>query len=212
MATDSITLNVKSRKIGKGTSRSLRNEKLIPAMIYGSDVNNHPLCIDELSVERYSRQGFENSIFTLNSENKDVNGKSVLMKTVDVHPVTRRPLHVDFYALDMKATVKVSVEIEFNGTPKGVKEDGGLLQIVNRSVEVECLPNDIPEKLTVDITGLGLNEALHSSNLELADGVKLTATEDITLVSVTSPKAETEETPAEEAAEGEAAAAEPEKK
>ena len=211
MSTETITLSVKARKPGKAASRALRREKMVPAIVYGSKLENQMTSIDELSVTRYSGRGHENSIFKLNSDNPKLNGVSVLMKDISVHPVTRRPEHVDFYAVDMTATVKVSVEINFEGKPKGVVEEGGLLQILLRNVEVECLPTDIPESLTADVSGLALNDVLHISDLNLPSGVKSTAQEDLALASVTQQK-QADEPKAEEAAPAADAAPAEEKK
>lgn len=206
MSADNITLKVEKRTPGKGQSRSLRTEKMIPAVLYGAKVEkNYNLCIDELSVERFSGQGHENSIFSLESDEKEVNGLSVLMKEVTVHPVTRRPEHVDFYALDMSASVKVSVEINLVGKPKGVADEGGVLQVVRRTLEVECMPNKIPDNIEVDISNMALNDTLHISDMKLPDGVVAVDAGELTIANVTTAQAEEPETT--EAAEGEAALA-----
>lgn len=212
MSNDTITLNVQTRKTGKGNSRALRNNKVIPAVVYGSKTDNINLSIDELSVTRYSAQGYENAIFKLQSDDKKLDGLSVLMKEVTVHPVHQRPEHVDFFALDMSSEVRVHVEIKFEGKAVGVAEDGGVFQILLRDIEVECLPKDIPDSLTVNITNLALNEALHISDLTLPTGVKATASEDLAIANVIQSKAEEEATPAEGAATADAPAAEGEKK
>lgn len=204
MSTETITLNVQARQNGKGQSRNLRNQKLIPAIVYGQKVDNASVSIDELSVERYSAQGFDNEIFELKSEDKNLNGLSVIMKDVDVHPVTRRPMHVDFYALDMTAKIKVDVEVNLNGKPKGVTESGGVLQIIARNVEVECLPKDIPSSIEVDISGLDINQTLHVSNLQLPNGVVAVTAGELAIANVTAPAAEKADSEDEAAATAEA--------
>ena len=103
----------------------------------------------------------------------------------------------------MTQKVKVEVEINFEGTPKGTKE-GGIFNISMRKVEIECLPTDIPEKFTVDVSGLGLNEVLHASKIDLgSDKIKMITSSEETLAAVAAAK---EEKAAETPAEGEAAA------
>lgn len=185
MATQSINLQVQKRATGKGSARELRGNKAVPAIIYGSKVKNQPLSVPESHVVKYSGHGQENTIFKLQSDVAELNGVSVLMKKVDVHPVTRRPIHVDLFALDMTAEIRVNVELKFEGRPRGVAEEGGILQILLRAIEVECLPTNIPEFITADVSNLGLNEALHISDLQMPNGVKATSSGDLALASVT---------------------------
>jgi large subunit ribosomal protein L25 len=109
---------------------------------------------------------------------------------------------VDFFALDLNKPVRISLEIKVEGKPAGLAE-GGLLNVVNRSIEIECLPTAIPDALTVDVSGLKLNESVHVGDLKLPDGVKLISSKELTIAVV---NAQEEEKAATTGTEGEAAA------
>ena len=97
--------------------------------------------------------------------------------------MTRRPQHVDFFALDLKKAVRVNVEIKLEGKPLGLAE-GGLLNVVNRQIEIECLPTDIPESITADISNLGLGDALHVYDLKIPAGLKVLSATELTIAVV----------------------------
>jgi large subunit ribosomal protein L25 len=183
MANQRIELNVEARKTGKHYSRKLRRERKVPAIIYGS-VENKNISLDEGAILKYHTRAYENALFNLKSaDDSKLNNVVVLMKSVVVHPVTRKPEHVDLFALDLKKQVRVNVEIRFEGKPIGLA-DGGLLNIVNRQVEIECLPTEIPEALTIDVSHMGIGDALHVSDLKLPAGVKLMSSPTLTLAVV----------------------------
>ncbi len=176
-------INASSRTAGKGNSRQLRLTKQIPAVIYGPKQEPMSISIDEADALRYGRHGFENTIFTLKSKESTVNGIKVLRKDLDVHPVTRRPIHFDFFAPDMTKTVRVSVEIKFTGKAEGTKE-GGVFNAVMREVEIECLPTEIPESIEIDVTALQVDESFHVSDLQIPANIKLMTPADQTICTV----------------------------
>src|SRR5690606_15335380 len=112
-----------------------------------------PLFAEEKWVRKYSTLAFENAIITLKSDDPELNQTKVLFKEVIVHPVTRRPVHFDFLAIDLNKEVRVMVEVRYEGRAEGTKEVGTLQPIV-RQLEVECLPKDIPEFIAIDVTPL----------------------------------------------------------
>lgn len=199
-------INASLREAGKGASRQLRMKRQIPAVIYGPKQENLTICIEEGDAVKYGRHGFENTIFTLKSSDSKINGLQVLRKDIDLHPVTRKPTHFDFFAPDMTQTVRVSVEVKFTGKAEGTKE-GGVFNAVLREIEIECLPTEIPEFFELDVTPLNLDESFHVSDLQIPEKFKLITSPEQTLCTV----AEVEEEKAPEAAaapgEGEAAAA-----
>jgi large subunit ribosomal protein L25 len=197
-----IELSVEARKTGKGNSRELRVNRQVPAVIYGA-VSPISVTVGEKEMVKYNTRAYENALFNLKSGVKEANGIVVLVKQVDVHPVTRRPQHVDFYALDLKKAVRVWVEVKLEGKPIGLSE-GGMLNVVNRQVEVEVLPTDIPEFLTADISNLGVGDALHVSDLKVAGSTKLISSAELTIAVVS---AQEEEAAAPVAAAAPAAAA-----
>lgn len=203
-----IELSVEPRNTGKSTSRALRNSALVPAVIYGGGLKNANLSVEAKLILKYNTRAYENALFNLKSSDKTVDGKVALVKSVDIHPLTRRPTHVDFIAIDMNKAIRVWVEIQFDGKPLGLAE-GGLLNIVNRQVEVECKPADIPENIKVDISHLGLGDALHVSDVKTPAGIKLISGAELTLAVVNEQEEEAAAPVAAPAAAAPAAAAKP---
>lgn len=189
-----IELSVEPRETGKHNSRTLRTNRKVPAVIYGA-VTPTNVHVYEGDIVKYNTRAYENALFTLKSSDKNANGKVVLVKSVDVHPLSRRPQHVDFIALDLTKTVRVSVEIRLEGKAIGLSE-GGLLQQVARQVEVECLPTEIPEFFMADVTNLGVGDALHASDLKMPGSVKMITGADQTIAVVSVQEEEVAATPA----------------
>jgi large subunit ribosomal protein L25 len=179
MSKQRIEMTVEPRQTGKSTSRALRVDRKVPAVVYGA-VENKNIYIEENTVKKYNVRAYENALFSLKSTDAKINGIVVLMKEVNVHPLTRRPRHVDLFALDLKKMVRVSVEVRLEGKPIGIA-DGGLLNVVNRTVEIECLPTEIPEGFTADISGLAVGDALHVSDLKIASSIKIISPLDMTI-------------------------------
>ncbi|HRO67747.1 MAG TPA: 50S ribosomal protein L25 [Pseudobdellovibrionaceae bacterium] len=200
-----IELNVEPRQPGKGTSRTLRSERKVPAVVYGAG-ENASIWINEGDVVRYNVRTYENALFNLKSSEAKANGKVVLIKQVTVHPVNRRPQHVDFFALDLNKTVRVNVEIRLEGKPAGLA-DGGFLNVDARQVEGECLPTNIPEFIVADVSGLGVGDTLHVSDLQVAEGVRIVTGAEQTLATVSILEEEAAAAPAADAAAAPAAAA-----
>lgn len=193
-----IEIPVQVRKKGKHTSRALRRNKQIPAVVYGPKVENLNIALHENDAVKYSRMAFENSIFVLKSDDSKINNLQVIKKAISHHPVSHRPTHLDFYALDMQAAIKVHVELKYTGKSVGVTE-GGILQELRRDLEVECLATEIPEFFEVDVTNLKIGDTLHASDIKIPDGLVLVTNEQEAIVSIVQQKEEKEE-PAVEAA------------
>lgn len=203
-----LELNVQPRTVGKHFSRGARKNKQIPTVIYGPKFKNANVFIDEVTVTRYKSRRFESSIFTLKSgEAKELDGVKVLIKNLQMNPLTDRPMHLDLYALDMSSKVRLKIVLTITGTPVGVKEEGGLLQTIMHDVEIECLPSDIPNTITVDVSGLALNDSLHVSDLEMPKGVRAVTPGERTIATVGLPEEEKAATPAADAAAAAAPAA-----
>lgn len=182
MSNQRIDLSVETRQTGRGQSRALRVNRQVPAVIYGATENKN-LALEEKIIVKYNTRAFENALFNLKSSDSALNGKVVMMKKVDVHPLTRRPQHVDLIALDLTKTVRIHIEIKLEGKPIGISE-GGLLNVVNRTVEIECLPTEIPDGITVDISNLGVGDALHASDLTVPAGAKMISSPETTIAVV----------------------------
>ncbi len=205
---NTFEINAEARTIGKHHSRGLRRSKQVPAIIYGPKIDNLNVSIFELEAVKYAKSEYDNTIFTLKSSDKKINELKVLKKSSSVHPVTRRPLHIDFYAVDMASKVRVFVEIKFMGKPLGASE-GGLAQEVRREVEVECLPADIPKYLEINVESVGLNDVLHVSDLTISEKLRLITSKEEALYTVNLPKEEEVVTPVAAAADAAVAGAAP---
>lgn len=208
--TETIQLTVTPRTTGKHYSRQSRGSGQVPAVIYGPKTTPVNVLTDEITLKKYMGRKFESTIFNLKSDDSKLNQMSVILRDIQVHPVTRRPLHVDFYAPDMTKPVRVSVDLRLDGKPAGLA-DGGLLEHMLRNVEIEVLPANIPEFITADVSHLGLGEALHVSDLKLGEGIRIVSLPTLTIATVAMPKEEAA-TPAPAAAAAAPEAAAPAKK
>ena len=188
-AGEKVEIPVIDRSSGKHHSRSLRRDRRVPAVVYGPKMENLNFSLAELDAQRYAMPKYENTIFKLKSDNPKLNQLQVLKKAIVYHKVTRRPVHMDFYALDMKETVKVNVEIRFDGKAEGLRE-GGIFNVLRRDIEIESLPAEIPEAFTVDISNMQLNDTLHVSDLKISDSIKVITSAEEAICSITEPKAE----------------------
>ena len=200
---------VTRQTFGKNETRRLRRDGRIPAIVYGGAAkkkngNGTPISFDPKVLMRIINS--ESGINTIIGLTVD-GGKStqVLVKDYQLDPIGNHLLHVDFYRVAMDRVIRVSVPVTLKGEAVGVKQEGGLLDFVNREVEVECLPADIPEHLEVDVSELMIGQGVRLR--EVIEGVKWTpiSSPDVLLVHVVAPKAEVEEEP-EVVAEGEAGA------
>ena len=194
---------------GKNENRRLRTRGLIPGVLYGAKKDAVPLAVSpkEITTILRSKTG-ENTLFDL-----EIGGsrRKVILKEFQVNPIKGNLLHADFYEVALDKPIEVSVHIEVVGIPVGVKVQGGLLDHVTREVEVSCLPSDIPEKITVDVSELEMGQAVRVGDLKVPDKVTMLSEADLVIVHVVAPRAEEEIAAAAAPAEGEAAAgAEPE--
>lgn len=203
--TEKIQISITSRETGKHHSRQSRTAGKVPAVIYGPKTQPANVLADEITVKKYTGRKFESTIFILKSDDSKFNEVPVILRDVQVHPTTRRPLHVDFYALDMTKPVRVSVELRLEGKPAGLA-DGGVLEHMLRTIEIEVLPADIPEYLVADVTALGLGDALHVSDLKVATGIRVISLPTLTVATVAVPKEEAPTAPVAAAAEAAPAA------
>ena len=190
---------------GKGVARKLRAAGRIPGVLYGPKLGSVALALDPKPLERILRKSGANTLFDLEITGRDDLGTTVaLLKDMPRDPVRGRPLHADFYQVDLGKTVEVSVSVHLTGKSHGV-ELGGVLDHLIREITVECLPRAIPESFEVDISGLGIGDVLHVRDVALPEGVTLVTDGDLGLCHVVTPTVE--EAPAAEAAAVEEAAA-----
>jgi large subunit ribosomal protein L25 len=200
-----IELTVEQRQPGRATARGLRVAKMVPGVIYGA-TENVSVSLHVNDILKYNTRAYENALLNIKSTDSKLNGKVALLKEVFINPLSRRPEHVDLFALDLTKNVRVSVEIRVEGKAIGLAE-GGLLNIVTRQVEIECLPTGIPEAIVVDVTNLGVGDSLHVSDLTIPDGVKMISRPELTIAAVVVQEEEVVATPAADAAAPAAGAA-----
>jgi ribosomal protein bL25 (Ctc-form) len=216
METVEITIERRDDQ-GKGAARRMRAGGKVPGILYGPKRTTTSITV--------SAEEFEKKITHLEGAHLirlvnaagdgELHERMVLVREMQVHPVSGRALHADFYEVDLTERLTVSVTIHFVGKPVGVV-NGGILQPILREIEVECLPTEIPDYLEVDVTALDVHDAVHASELTLPDRVTLVGDPTRTIVTVLPPSIEAKpEAPAAEAAaaptaEGAPAAAVPE--
>jgi len=205
METVELGVEVRSGR-GKGPARRLRVAGKAPAVFYGP--NREAIAVEVQCREFMQRVSvLEGShLIRFRSATSDLADKVSLVKDVQYHPVTGAFIHADFYEVDMAAKIQVRVPLHFTGKAAGIVM-GGILQPVRRDVEVECLPGDIPEFINVDVTPLGIHDAVHVSQLVVPAGVDVLYDDDFAVVTVLAPVVE-EAKGAEAAADGAAAPAE----
>jgi large subunit ribosomal protein L25 len=199
-----IVVSAQSRaERGKNEARRLRVKGLIPAVVYGGKGDAQAVAVDPKTLLRVLRsESGRNTILSLDFG--DGNKTSAILKSWQVDPVKENFLHADFFRIAMDVAIRVTVPIHTRGEARGVKVDGGILEIIMRAVEVECLPGDIPEHIDVDVSDLGLHGAIRISDLPANAKLKVLAEAAQVVVHVVSVKEEAAATPA--AAEGEAVA------
>jgi large subunit ribosomal protein L25 len=188
-----IELNVEKRPSrGKNEARRTRQEGKIPAVVYGAGRPTVPISVDRNALAEAFRAGLkDNAIFLLKLAGTD-QSRHAMIRDFQRDPLTRKPLHIDFLRVLMDAKIRVRVAIEVQGVAKGVKSDGGILDFVTREVEVECLPGNIPAHLPVDVSELGIGDALRVAQLPAVEGVTIVDDPERVLVHVTRPTQEKE--------------------
>ncbi len=216
---EKIELQATVRKsVGNGPARVLRRAGQIPAVLYGRKMEPVLLSVSTKDLELILKDGsFGQVILNLVIQNGKKVTKAAMIKELQTHPVSGSLIHIDFYEVDMKRQIKVMVPVVTTGKSVGI-EEGGLLNIVRRELEVLCLPGDIPEAIEIDISELGIGDSVHLEDVPLGENVEVATDVNYTVVTVLSPKVEEEVVEeeeeelegAEEGAEGEAAEAEAE--
>lgn len=208
-----VVLEIKVREEkGSRPSRRLRRSGVIPAIVYGGKEEPVSLSLSEKEFNKVIHSGAgSNVILTLKFADDKKEAKTVIIKEIQRDPVTHKIDHVDLKAISLKDKIKVSVPVLVTGEAPGIKE-GGILEYVLREVEIECLPTQIPEHLSVDVSNLKINESVHVKDIVLPDEkIKVITPADRMVISIVPPTILEEPTPAAVAVEGaEAVPAEPE--
>ncbi len=200
-------IDVKSRSgTRKGNARKLRAAGSVPGVVYGASTEPRFVSIDPKTFGLQRAQYGSSHLYDV-----VVDGGApfkALVREVQQNPITSEFLHVDLYVIDMSKALRVDVLVELVGKPAGAVH-GGILQQVAHRVEVECLPDKIPERISADVAHLEVGSSLHLSDIKLPEGVKFTAREDEAVATVVAPQEEAAPAPAEAAAAATAAPAAP---
>ena len=182
---EAVTRNTR----GKNEARRLRAAGQIPAVVYGGS-SEGPLAVavspKALSKILHSGSGL-NSLITLQV---DGTSTTVLVKDYLLQPVTQVLLHADFYRVDMSKRVTVKVQVVLHGEPRGVKQQGGVLDFVHRDVEIESLPGDIPEHIDIDVREMMIGDSVHVRDISEGKAWTALSPADLLLVHVVAPRVE----------------------
>ena len=211
----SISMEAEPRTgFGKGPNRRLRATGRIPAVVYGPGGDTLPVSVDPKQVVSIIRShGGVNTIFELSVKGAKGEGSAqkhnVMIREYQLEPVEHRLLHADLVRVAMDKELTLDAAIELVGTAAGVKTGGGTMDFVTRSVEIACLPADIPETITIDVSSLEIGSYIRASDLALPKGVALVSEPNVVIAHVLAPKAEEVVAEGEEAAEGVVDGAEP---
>ncbi len=185
-----VELNVEGReKSGKGVARKLRAIGKIPAVVYGKAIDPVAIIVDPSAVEEsISGDAGTNTLITLRGVDA-VDGKVVVLKDADIHPIRRDMISADFYAINLTEKSTFMVPVNIVGTAVGQKE-GGSLQAVRNELEVVCLPTQVPQTIDIDVTALQIGDTIHIEEVVAPEGVELVHDVNFTVITVSIIKAE----------------------
>jgi large subunit ribosomal protein L25 len=174
---------------GKSSNRRLRSRGLIPGVVYGAGKETVPVAVAPSAITDILRSASgENTLFEL-----EVGGgrRKVILKEFQREPLKGELLHADFFEVALDKPIEVGVHIELLGTPTGVKNQGGILDFITRELEVECLPGDIPDNISLDVSGLELGKHLRVSDVQPPnDKITILTDPEVVIVHVVTPRAE----------------------
>ncbi len=182
---------------GKGVSRRLRKDGLTPAVFYGPKTEAVLLAVNSSDLMKILKGKEENIFINLLIGDGRKMEKFTLIKELQIDPVSRKFLHVDFCEIDMEHAITVDVPIHFKGEAIGI-DNGGDLHHIRREIKVSCLFTVLPEFVEVDISGLGIGDSIKVQDIKLPDGVNVLDPHDTIIASVTAPRAVVAAEPVEE--------------
>lgn len=190
---------------GKNEARRTRKSGLIPAVVYGAFKEPVAVSVNPKDISKiiHSKSG-HNSIFDIDIEG--VERTPVIVADEQYHPIRSHLMHIDLRRIDLTRKLKVSVPIHVSGESKGVKQQGGVLDVVTRQIEIECIPDDIPNQFDVDVTELMIGDTIRVGELPVKEGVRILTAGEAVIAHVVGIKEEASATPEPGAAEPEVAA------
>lgn len=191
-----IQVNATKRVAGrKSLTKQLRRDGLIPAIIYSDGKEGSLITFKRKSFNQlYKKSIGQIAFFEINVEGTTY---TTILKDRQIHPVSREFVHIDFLELHAGTEITLKIPITYTGDPIGLKE-GGVLEIIQRKMEITCLPKDIPENITIDLSELKIGSTLHFSDIEMPANVASSLSDESALVSVNTPNVIEEEEESEE--------------
>lgn len=175
---------------GRSAARKLKARGIVPAVVYGGKHKSQALQVLERDINTMlSHASGENILVELEIAGEKT-GRTALLQEVQHSPVRGDVVHVDFHAISMDEKIEASVPLEATGVATGVKNFGGLLEQNLRTLAIECLPRDLPDKITVDVSALNIGDAIHVRDIKMPQGVAVKVNPDLTAFSVVAPVAE----------------------
>jgi large subunit ribosomal protein L25 len=201
-----LKLSIETReKLGTTGAAALRRHGKIPAVVYGHGTAAQNIAIDARAFNDILHHGGRNSIITLTDGGKK--GETALVRELQIDPVSRRIIHADLLRVSADEAVTVELPVVTVGAARGVRESGGVMDVLNHTLEIEGPANRIPEHLEVDVTELGIHEHINAGDVKLPNGFTMVTPSDTVVVAIEPSRTERE---LEEAAAGPTEAAEPE--
>ncbi|MDH3258086.1 MAG: 50S ribosomal protein L25 [Deltaproteobacteria bacterium] len=200
MSVYELNVNLRSEK-GKGRARRLRAVDKVPAVMYGLGRPSRLLTVEKKDIERYLREVTGTTLVLLKVDG----GKDeayAIVKDYQLDPIRDTIIHLDFLEVDLTKKTVVEVTLNYTGKPQGV-EMGGTVEVLKREIEVECLPSNIPEYISVDISSLDIGDVLHVENIVFPEDVETTEDMSLPIVAVKMIEEEVEEVVEEEVVEEE---------
>ena len=193
-----VILDVQTRELGsKSTLSTLRKEQKIPAVFYGKNIKPESIAVEAKNFMSIIEKNGANIIIDLNFKSGK---KPVIVKSLQRDVLTQNPIHIDFQSISLEDKVEVLVPIHVEGVADGVKNFGGVMEFIVREVKVKALPKSIPQMIAVDVSSLGLGQALTIADLPKIDGLDYIQDPSTLIVNVITVAAE-EEKPKEESTE-----------
>jgi large subunit ribosomal protein L25 len=188
--------------VGRSAVNKLKQKGLVPAVVYGGKDKPVPLQVNAREIGNLlSHATSEHILVDLQiADGSETTNRLALIQEVQHDPIKGSVLHVDFHAVRADEKIHAQIPVETLGEPSGVKNFGGILEIALHSIEIECLPKDLPEVIRLDVSALNVGDAIHVKDIALPEGVSARQDGDLTVVRVAAPKVEAEPTPAAEAA------------
>ena len=189
MSTKDLTLTIEARE-GAGTTKSnnLRHAGKVPGVLYGHGAAPQPVAFEAKAFDDLVHHGALSSLITLMIDGKK--GDTALIRQVQRDPITRKVVHADLQRVSANEQIRTKLHVVTVGAALGVRESGGVLDVLNHELEIEGPANRIPDHLEVDVTELGLHEHITASQVKLPDGFKMITPADTLVVAVESSKTE----------------------